>query len=172
LHFIELVRIPNAVLNGARQRKIELLFSVSLNEQCRSLCHRFVCVIETNAAIRKLPALIASIQSLFKAAFYIRTFPVFEQRGKRAKGIIASTARALIEGTKSAMMSAISDLIHDLIFFLLFPRSEMLPETLKVSMTIGQLVRRAGFACWDDGQRAEPIGYGMGVGAKMNGAVE
>jgi hypothetical protein len=34
-------------------------------------------------------------------------------------------------------------------------------KTLKVSLTIGQLVRRDGFACRDKGQRAKPLGSRM-----------
>jgi hypothetical protein len=38
-------------------------------------------------------------------------------------------------------------------------------KTLKVSLAIGQLVRRDGFACRDEGQRAKPLGSRM---AKVN----
>ena len=38
-------------------------------------------------------------------------------------------------------------------------------KTLKVSLAIGQLVRRDGFACQDEGQRAKPLGSRM---AKVN----
>ena len=34
-------------------------------------------------------------------------------------------------------------------------------KTLKVSLAISQLVRRDGFACWDEGQRAKPLGSRM-----------
>lgn len=34
-------------------------------------------------------------------------------------------------------------------------------KTLKVSLAIGQLVRRDGFACRDEGQRAKPLGSRM-----------
>ncbi|MFZ5878643.1 MAG: hypothetical protein ACOY0R_04685 [Chloroflexota bacterium] len=34
-------------------------------------------------------------------------------------------------------------------------------KTLKVSLAIGQLVRREGFACRDEGQRAKPLGSRM-----------
>ena len=36
-------------------------------------------------------------------------------------------------------------------------------KTLKVSLAIGQLVRRDGFACRDEGQRAKPLGSRMAV---------
>jgi len=34
-------------------------------------------------------------------------------------------------------------------------------KTLKVSVAIGQLVRRDGFACRDEGQRGKPLGSRM-----------
>ena len=34
-------------------------------------------------------------------------------------------------------------------------------KTLKVSLAIGQLVSRDGFACQDEGQRAKPLGSRM-----------
>jgi hypothetical protein len=36
-------------------------------------------------------------------------------------------------------------------------------QTLKVSLAIGQPVRRDGFACRDEGQRAKPLGSRMVV---------
>ncbi len=36
-------------------------------------------------------------------------------------------------------------------------------KTLKVSFVIGHHVKRDGFACWDEGQRAKPLGSRMVV---------
>ena len=45
-------------------------------------------------------------------------------------------------------------------------------KTLKVSLAIGQLVSRDGFACQDEGQRAKPLGSRMvKVNALRGGAV-
>jgi hypothetical protein len=40
-------------------------------------------------------------------------------------------------------------------------------QTLKVSLVIGQLVRRDGFACRDEGQRAKPDSPLWGLGSRM-----
>ena len=74
------------------------------------------------------------MKTFFKTAFHIWTLFIFEQGGKRTKGILASTTGALIKRTKTTMMSTKSNLVHSfplwtsLIFLFYFPCAQCAPN--------------------------------------------